>query len=168
MNRMRNTIATGTLLALAAGSVVACSGNQAEPGTAAAKTVARGSHCGGSRDEPQLEVATNEDAYMALLDKGARTNRDAPTPDFEQEIAVYMGMGQKPTGGYGLALRDEPVTIRDSTATIPVAWRTPASDAVVTQALTSPCLVVTLPKGDYRQVRAVDADGKERLRAPIE
>lgn len=168
MTIMRVNRLNGTLLALTLTSLAACAGDDAGSRTMTAETVATGGQCGGSRAEPQLKVATSEADYAEFLDTGARAESDAPAPNFEQQVAVFMAMGQKPTGGYRLSLRDKEVTIEQGTATIPVTWQSPPSDAMVTQALTSPCLVVTLPRGDYQQIRAVDGDGNERLRARLD
>jgi hypothetical protein len=66
-----------------------------------------------------------------------------PTVTLDQETVVLILLGQRPTGGYGVAVTSidtgtEPVEIT-------VEVTSPAADAMVTQALTSPYLIIGIP-----------------------
>lgn len=106
-----------------------------------------------------------DDAALATLRArlGAITLGGASLPriDFARHHAVLAEMGQRPTGGYGLALID--ATVEQRVLTLRVAWQEASPDGVQTQALTSPCLLVRVPAADYRGVKLRDAQG--RLRA---
>lgn len=129
-----------------------------------------GSHCGGDGSEPQLRRITDEEQFRAARDAmfrhvlGNDHAERLPAPDFHESIAVLATMGQRSTGGYGLELRDDRATLDNDALALSVTWTEPAEDAMVTQAITSPCLMLTLPRRDYDTIRAVDQDGKTRLR----
>ena len=61
----------------------------------------------------------------------------------ENLLTLWVAMGQRPTGGYHLEL--PPFALRDGDGVhFDVILHAPPEDAVVTQALTSPCAVVQL------------------------
>lgn len=75
---------------------------------------------------------------------------------------VRLSMGQRRTTGYLVNIRDpEPFTIHADVAEIRVRWGTPDGDAMVGQALTTPCVDVDVPSR-YRGVRFFDRDGQLR------
>ncbi len=74
----------------------------------------------------------------------------APAPD---QRLLLLSLGQKPSGGYGIALTAESAEIREATLVLPVVIQQPAPGTLQTAQVTSPCLVVALPAGGYRLVR---------------
>ncbi|MBI9082122.1 MAG: protease complex subunit PrcB family protein [Desulfobacterales bacterium] len=94
---------------------------------------------------------------------------DIPVPaiDFEQFAALRISMGTQPTGGYELVLVDTHARIEKETAIIRVDWIEPAPDAMVTQMITSPCLLVRIPRGDYRRIEIQDQHGTVRCRIDV-
>ncbi len=88
--------------------------------------------------------------------------------DFSREGILIVAMGQKPTGGYGLELNREFAVISDDTAVLRVSWIDPPEGAILPQIITSPCLVIILPKGPYSQIQLLDQDAHLRLQLPIE
>jgi len=121
--------------------------------------------------DPAVESATAQwlDDPQSLQSAYQRINRhrmgapDTPTVDFETSGIVLIEMGQQTTGGYGLELLKPEMVIDGTVATIEVNWQTPAPGAIVTQALTSPCLMLVVPRGDYRTLLIVDQDGLTRF-----
>ena len=92
---------------------------------------------------------------------------ETPTVDFENSGIVLIEMGQQTTGGYGLDLLKPDMAIDGAVATIDVNWQTPAPGTIVTQALTSPCLMLVVPRGEYRTLRIVDQDGLTRFEITV-
>ena len=88
--------------------------------------------------------------------------------DFSREGILIVAMGQKPTGGYGLELNREFAVISDDTAVLRVSWIDPPKGAILPQIITSPCLVIILPKGPYSQIQLLDQDAHLQLQLPIE
>lgn len=118
-----------------------------------------GVHCG-----------AGQQAFRATwIDRPDGVARQGAVPgiqwESEKEGALWLEMGVKPTGGYALELDDPEAVVRGGVAVVSVRWRTPDPNAFVTQALTSPCLVVKLPKAGVKTIHIQDQDGA--LRATV-
>ena len=101
-----------------------------------------------------------------LAEFAARPNQNLAieqvrTLDFDREHALVVGLGQKPTGGFGLTLANS--KLLDDTLKLAVILRRPAADAMVTQALTSPCAVLAITP-DYWQTLEVSGNGLDTIR----
>lgn len=80
--------------------------------------------------------------------------------DFDREHLLLVAAGRKPTGGYGVALEES--RIREGVLEIAVDLRTPSSDQMVTQALTSPCALLAVTAEGWEQVQ-VSGPGFDEL-----
>jgi hypothetical protein len=130
--------------------------------------VLRGSaQCGSaSRDGDVRWIGTEEEyqAALAALDRG-RLPGTAPAPapvDFGTHGVLIVRMGGRPTAGYALELASEQVVSDDGTGAVRVNWTEPPEDAMVAQVLTSPCLLVSVRKDEFRSVKVVDQAGRTR------
>jgi hypothetical protein len=153
-------------LALAAAVLaVACAAHR--HGAAKASVVRADIQCGGEATGASARWISTEGALRAALGAGGVFGVEAPSPaiDFAKEGVLAVSMGQRPTAGYGLALQDDTVTIADGVGTVVVRFEEPAPGAILAQVLTSPCLLVRLPKQGLREVRVVDPAGV--LRASV-
>jgi len=105
------------------------------------------------------------DAQLVGLDRDTLPagGTGAPEIDFEREGVLLIRMGEKPSGGYALALSPERSCVRDRTAYVAVQWIEPQKGAMVTQALTRPYLLARMRKGEYQRIVVVDQHGHERL-----
>lgn len=65
----------------------------------------------------------------------------------------YFGWGEKPTGGYSIEL------IEVKNGVIRVRAKEPSTDMMVTQAITYPYLMISVPKGTYRY-EVVNSEGE--------
>ena len=90
-----------------------------------------------------------------------------PTLDFDQFAVLRISMGTQPTGGYDLALAQAQARVEKGIAQVCVDWIEPAPDAMVTQAITSPCLLIQISRGNYRQVEVQDQHGTVRCRIGV-
>ncbi len=93
-----------------------------------------------------------------------REARGVQMPGFEQasdQQIVVIEYGQRPTTGYHLAV-SRVARARGSELTLNVTLLSPPPGAVTAQMLTAPCVVVGVPRGNYRLVRVVDQSGQER------
>ena len=122
--------------------------------------------CGGNRPTPSVTLAADSDQLKRILieSKGRMLGQSPPVPtvDFDAEHVVTIQMGQKPTGGYGIELVEPDATLKDGEALIRLRWIEPAPGSIVTQILTSPCLIVSLPKGAYEKIAITDENGNVR------
>lgn len=74
---------------------------------------------------------------------------------------ALIEMGQRPTGGYGLAVSRAAV-LRGELLILSATFVSPGPDGYVSQALTSPCVLVRLPPGRYSSVEVQDQAGAVR------
>jgi hypothetical protein len=135
-----------------------------------ATAVRFGAQCGGAGAEPSARwLGTEAAAREALGTEGPidAAGRGALPVDFAKEGVVLVGMGSRPTAGYALTLSADRAEVKDGVATIAVRFEEPAPGAMLAQMLTSPCLLVALPREGLREVRVVDASGAVRARTAV-
>jgi hypothetical protein len=122
--------------------------------------------CGGNRPTPSVTLVAGTDQLKRIFieSKGRMLGPSPPAPlvDFDADHVVFIQMGQKPTGGYGIELAEPYATVNDGEALIRLRWIEPAPGSIVTQILTSPCLIISLPKGAYEKITITDENGDVR------
>jgi PrcB C-terminal len=122
--------------------------------------------CGGNRRTPSVALVADSDRLKQIFieSTGRMLGQLPPVPavDFGAEHVVNIQMGQKPTGGYGIELTDPYARIGAGEAIIRLRWIEPAPGSIATQILTSPCLIVSLPKGAYENIAITDENGNLR------
>lgn len=109
---------------------------------------------------PQAFLATSASSFAqiwALATGNILPRPAAPEVNFSQYSIAAFFVGQKPTGGYGV--RFVSATSSAGTWRITVELLQPAPGAILTQALTSPYLILELP-GAASRVEFVDASGR--------
>lgn len=149
------------LLAVLFGAVLSagCAGVQAEALTAT--LLAAGARCGGTSPAPAARWIQDREALEGL-------SLDAvPAVDLERQRLLLLEMGQQRSGGYRLRLADPGVEVGDGTARLRVEWLMPEPGMMTAQVITSPCLLVALPRGGYRRVEVVDQAGRSRFSLPV-
>jgi hypothetical protein len=86
-----------------------------------------------------------------------------PLVDFTRQRVIAVYMGKRPTAGYGLGLASRNAEVGErGVLTLVVSWIEPLADAVLAQVITSPCLLVSVPKGDHVTIQVVDGGGTVR------
>lgn len=93
-----------------------------------------------------LDEPTYASRWQQLIGRG-----DAPRVDFAKEAAVFLLAGSKPTGGYSIDVRG--ASVEGETLVVDAVVKPPAPDAIVTQAFTSPFVVVAVDRRDFKDVR---------------
>ncbi len=100
-------------------------------------------------ESPQFVIAANQSQLLNLWNQ-AYGNRLTPPPlpdiDFRRETVVAMFMGTKPTGGYGLDVRG--VSLDGSELYVDISTIVPKPGAITTQALTSPWVMLRIPRAN--------------------
>jgi hypothetical protein len=127
----------------------------------------------GSGHSPGAEWIADEKGLLSLMDKINRqkiggSSMPLPAIDYEHEGVLLIRMGRKATGGYGIELASDKVYVRDRTAIVTTRWIEPAKDAVLTQIITSPCLMIKLAKVGYTSIQVVDQKGLVRAETSVE
>lgn len=85
-----------------------------------------------------------------------------PAVDFRRRGVLLVLMGRRATAGYALALASEQAHLKDGVATVALDWQRPGEDAILAQVLTSPCVMITLPRHGLERIDVVDQTGTRR------
>lgn len=72
-------------------------------------------------------------------------------------LLVAVSHGDQPSPGYRFELRS--ATVSNGVAQLNLHWVTPPADSMQATVMTSPCLVLALPQGEYHRVVAQDQNG---------
>lgn len=76
---------------------------------------------------------------------------------------VLVGLGQRPSGGYGLLIGPE-AQVEDQRVQLRGTFFEPDAHTMDTTVINSPCVLVRLPAGDWQGVDIYDQSGKRRAR----
>ncbi|MFP4378654.1 MAG: protease complex subunit PrcB family protein [Spirochaetales bacterium] len=94
---------------------------------------------------PVQTVVTEQETWIdgwAALTANESPPPERPEVSFADSTVVIIVLGERPTGGYSVAISN--VTYSGDEATVEVRVENPAADAMVTQALTTPFVVARL------------------------
>ena len=83
------------------------------------------------------------DQFWSELGVGER-----PEVDFTRDVVIAVAAGQRPTGGYEIAI--DRVTQANRELTVEVVERTPGPNCMTTASLTQPVDIVTIPASEAR------------------
>ena len=121
--------------------------------------VGRSLHCNTATADAAAQLLADATAVQAWQAERALNliTADALT---DAPYAV-VEMGQRPTGGYGLATSRAAV-LRGELLILVATFISPGPDSFVSQALTSPCVLVRLPPGRYSTIEVQDQSGAVR------
>lgn len=102
-------------------------------------------------------TVTTAEAFTELWRQHTGSLDAPPTVDFGQQTVLAAFAGEKPTGGYSTVITA--VTLLDKTLTVRYKVNAPAPGTPVTQIITYPAHIVSIPlsqsKGDFTQVNFV-------------
>lgn len=87
------------------------------------------------------------------------SEREVPTIDFKTEGVLRVGIGVKPSAGYGFDKEGVLARIENGTATVHLVLTSPSAGALPAQMLTDPCLLIRMPRGNYSRIQVVDQQG---------
>ena len=102
-----------------------------------------------SADTPSFQLITTQADLVTAWNRayGSRlTVPPLPDVNFPQETVLAVFSATQPTGGYSLEVQD--ITLDGNDLYIDLLETEPAADAITTQALTSPWLLVRVLRGD--------------------
>lgn len=119
------------VLAIALAATVACSSTP--PSGPAVTVLARSEHCGLNLSWQRIH--SSSDLPETLPEVGI----------FEDSTTLVISMGNQPTGGFEIILPDSATPNPDGPGIrLEVRLDAPPADAMVTQALTSPCALIRI------------------------
>jgi hypothetical protein len=120
--------------------------------------------------QAQTRWIDSPEAYQTLFAELRKTYiggqaQQPPPVDLSKEGVLLVAMGQKNTGGYSVDLANQEAVIDGGVLQVAVQWREPKKGMMVTQALTSPCLLLKIPNAEFDRIEIKDQSGAIRLSA---
>lgn len=161
---------TGTLIMSAAFAMTACSTPQTGGETAPRiEVIFQGNQC----DAPSQATSATwiedpkelADLYRQLNSSRFGATPELPDIDFSRNGVLLVQMGRKNTAGYALELARHELVVQKGISHVSLNWHEPRPDALVAQVLTSPCILLSIPKGGYGQIAVADQQGDIRATA---
>lgn len=157
------------LAALAAAALTA--GCATRPGApVVAEVLYNTLQCGADVALPALswiDDAAALDARYRAFSRVAGAVVDAPAIDFDRAAVLLVAMGRRPSSGYRLNyVERRPAEFHGGGLRVPLAWTEPQDPAAEVALTTDPCLLLRLPRADYRRVEVIDFDGVRRVTLP--
>ena len=123
------------------------------------REVGRSLYCKTTGIAPQVQLLN--DAAAAWAWQEARGLSLSGPESLANTPHAIIEMGAKPTGGFGLAV-SRAAELRDERVILSAIFFNPDGSGMVTQALTSPCVLVELPAGRYSEIEVRDVSGAVR------
>lgn len=111
----------------------------------------------------QARVTLLPDLQSALDWQASRNIVLAPAESLAQVPYALVEMGARPTGGYGLAIA-RAAKLDGEQVLLSATFLSPSPGSIRTQALSSPCVLVALPRGRYDEIVVRDETGEVRAR----
>ena len=75
-----------------------------------------------------------------------------PEVNYENQMVIFYGLGQKPSSGYGIELYQTNASLIDGKLHLPIRVIQPAPGMMQAQMLTSPCAIYLLPRVEYSEI----------------
>ena len=98
----------------------------------------------GKQEEASVTVVRDATAFASAWRKIVGFGIAVPAIDFPARMVVVAHMGRKSTGGWGYSVKSAELR-PDGRITLTLSLSSPAPGSAVTQALTSPFIMVSLP-----------------------
>lgn len=100
------------------------------------------------------QAALDDIAAASGIVRADGQRRTGPQVNFGVFHVLLITEGPRNTGGYSIRLNDDSVRLEQDTVILPVDFIHPEEGGLVSLALTSPCLVVTLGRSAYSEIQA--------------
>jgi hypothetical protein len=138
-----------------------------------ATLLTQSSQCWNNAMAPSVAWITSLEAYRSAYNQTRRhilgDANPPPEVDFTHMGVIAVYMGQHSTAGYQLALASKTAELsNDDELTLLVSWTEPQADTLLAQVITSPCILVSIPKHDYSVIRVVDEGHSVRASSKLQ
>jgi hypothetical protein len=117
-----------------------------------------GSQCGGDAAAPSVRRLASRTELDAAFSSSELGGAPAPAVDFDGAAVLLIASGQRPTAGHAVELAAPKAPVKGGAALVQVTLRSPDAGAFTAQVVTSPCLVVALPKAGLGEVKVAAAE----------
>lgn len=147
----RRTLITRTL--------AVCGAALAMTGCAGIDVLHESANCDAGK-ERQTVLVRNQNELDKLWQglRSAPAASPSPAADFRYRQVLYLADAERPTAGYGLRLASPNLNVNLGVASLQLETTTPGG--MTAQVVTRPCLLLSLPGGDYQRIEAYDQTGR--------
>lgn len=137
-----------------------------KPQASQVRQITQSAHCG--LTGPGVAYVQSAEELQQLLELPAQNMavQQLRQVNLDQEYLVFVTLGEKPTGGYSASLVSASTDADTGNLMLTMDMRSPAPGAMVTQALTSPCVVVAVPASDWPQIRVSGIRDRDLILEP--
>lgn len=108
-----------------------------------------------------------EQVYSLLNKRQLQDGEALPDIDFDVYGVLLLEMGQRPTGGYDIDFVPSLSRVINKQAVIYISWNTPDKGVLLTQAMTSPFLMLKIYRADITSIVVVDQDEQLLFEIPV-
>jgi hypothetical protein len=151
-----------------AGMLAAC---QAAPPAAANSVPFQVLHTSATCGTEEASVRPIGDAMRLkqVLESGSTMIGSPPAvrADFDGSLVLRVSMGQQPSAGALLAMLSARADGTRRQLVLEMQWAPPDASRMNAAVVTRPCVILSVPRDDYRSVQVVDATGRERTSTPL-
>jgi hypothetical protein len=159
------------LLCIAAAMAGCVAGGPAPSKSVPVHALYRHAQCGADYPESRAIILRDADAFKAAVEDLRRARGSVginmPAVDFSRQAALLVQMGQKPTAGYGLWPEQPVARLRGDVLEVALDWQSPPPGAMLAQVVTSPCMLISIPRASYKTIHVLDATGQVRASTPV-
>ncbi len=142
------------VLLLSGAGTDGCSGER----EVAVRSLGVGAQCGGAGAGPSARRLVTTAEVTAALSPGLGAGPDEAVVNWATEAVLLVSGGQRTSAGYGVALGSNRAQVKDGAAGLRISFSSPPAGAINAQMMTSPCLVVALPRQGLRAVAVLDGE----------
>ena len=112
--------------------------------------------------------AALEHVYSALGKRQLKDSVALPDIDFDTYGVLFLEMGQRPTGGYSIDFTPSQSCVVDKQAVIITSWNTPEEGVFLTQAVTSPFMLLKIRRIDIVSIAVLDQNEQPLFEIPMD
>ncbi|WP_143750722.1 protease complex subunit PrcB family protein [Marinobacter sp. ANT_B65] len=126
---------------------------QDKPDAPWARQVTQSAHCG--LTGPGVAYVQTSERLQQLLELPAQNMavQQLRQVDLAKEHLLFVTLGEKPTGGYSVSLASSSIENPGNILRLAMAVREPAPETMVSQVITSPCVVLAVPVAAWPEIR---------------
>jgi len=106
---------------------------------------------------PELIAINDKKTLKDIIHKAnkrfiSETPPKLPAVNFDNEQIILISLGNKNQAGYEIIINNKEITKTENTLFLPITISQPDKLQIYAQLITSPCKIISIPKGDYNEV----------------